>query len=275
MSKVSLYTDYASDILYDGENLPQYGITSGMKLTEVISKLLSHVDDKIKEHDIDIPAKNVVYNGNTYGIDRGISIEGAKLAGRTLPYEISSTKHKTKFTYNLTDLTLPEGMRLRSSNVKLSGKSGLLFKSDTNYRTIDVDNDKFPIYVDTTLYIITEKGDITLEGSTQITSTSNHTGEVRLYVQDQNYVDGFENNQQDITERIIAKLADLDWAVSFLKPLERNLKHIEANQAEIEAKLDQIESSNKIIVDDDGNIVSPNENFLGLIGRLNALLKKN
>lgn len=269
------------NVNYSGDNYPELGIKKGMRLSEVseviLSKLgaLSEMNDMVNAMKQDLSGM-LSYNGNTYAIERGISLEGAKLYGSYIKYRIENTQQKNYFVYDLRDIVIPSEMTYFSSQVTISGKSkrgdSIIAQSNDKYGRVEIDIDRYPLMLDISFRVSTKDGEINLIGKKQFTESYSNMGIVHLDIEDYT---GEPISREQFIEALAAKVTQLDNKLLLIKDIEKDLNDSERRQLEIETKMDLLETSHKPHIDGDGNIVHPGDRLGGIFGRLQELLKKN
>lgn len=278
MSVWNLNTD---DIIYTGTDYPSLGIKNGMKLSkvsEIISKKLNSLDGVVGavERIQDTVEDMYNYKGNTYNIDRGISLESARLTGAYITYKVDNTKARNTFEYDLRTIDIPSDMTFYSSEVTLSGKSrrgnSIIFESNDRFRKVDVELDRYPLFIDVSVRIMTNEGEVRLVGTKQVTQSYTNKGVIYLDIEDRT---GTTINREDFLERLAAKVSEIDNKLLRIKDIEKDLDAAEAQQKIIEDKIDVLETAHPPHTDKDGHIVHPGDKLGGIFGRLQELLKKN
>jgi hypothetical protein len=243
-----------SQVKYTGPDVESMGITKGMMLSEVISKLIAYIlgftekkialdcaftgecDNCDYETDVhsalssiiskicDLSSSDLKYSGSLKNIGSISGIDASALSGLSFDYSSVTTNRGTAFTYDLSNLknSLPEGYQILSVRSRSYGalKNGTTLVQSTSAEsgTINIDFDRFPATVQSEVTLLTPNGNVVLDSNVHMNTASTYSGSEVFEVKDFSEKSISSNmSLSDITDHLFNKISLVDNYIATLK----------------------------------------------------------
>lgn len=204
---------------YLGNNIPEYGIESGMCMTEVIQRLAPTSTESTSES-----ATSTTITASDVECNSGSSASAcvSEISDRGFDYSIASEGNVTTFSYNATGLVsnLPADYTVIASSIKAFGEvvngSSSIVNSSGLASSFPIDLDRFPVSVDLDIRLSTPCGNISLTKTIYIPCPSNESYRGSFEVSDLVANSGTVSNVDSEIKSLTAKISNLESIISTL-----------------------------------------------------------